>query len=83
MSKRSVTANFSSFYILLILNTERLECFETLNVLNYMRFPITDVDEDGARGSSRKEMGFQKSDNYPLLVIDSSSKLMPPADLVD
>lgn len=39
------------------------------------------IEEDNFFGHSRKDMGFQKTDNYPLLLIDSSSAEMPPAEL--
>lgn len=32
-------------------------------------------------GHSRKDMGFSKDDKYPMLIIDSSSAEMPPAEL--
>ena len=51
---------------------------ETVAVLNYFNFPM-EVEEDTMNGISRKEMGFKPDDEYPLLLIDSSTAEMPAA----
>ena len=65
----------------MIVVPESPDSYETINVLNYFGFPH-EVEEDNPLGHSRKDMGFQKTDEYPLLMIDSNTEDMPSADLV-
>lgn len=39
------------------------------------------LEEDNHKGVVKKEMGFQKEDQYPCLLIDSASDAIPSADL--
>lgn len=80
ISDMAVTADFSSFYNLLIVVPEEPECYEVLAIMNYFGFPC-EVEEDNAFGHSKKDMGFGKNCRYPCLVIDSSSESMPSTEL--
>ena len=78
----SVTAEFNSFYNLLVVVPEEPDCYETVSILNYFGFPF-ELEEDNLFAHSRKDMGFSKDDNYPLLVMDSSSDDMPARDVAE
>lgn len=80
-SETAITADFDSFYNLMIVVPESPDCYEAINVLNYYGFPH-EVEEDNPLGHSRKDMGFEKTAEYPLLMIDSNTEDMPAADLV-
>ncbi|TNV77646.1 hypothetical protein FGO68_gene3438 [Halteria grandinella] len=73
--------NFSSFYCLLVVVPESTECYETLHVLKYFDFPVNVEEDNVLRPLVKKDMGFQKDDQYPLLLIDSSSEEMPQCEL--
>lgn len=75
----AVTADFDSFFNLLVVVPEETDCYETLAIINYFGFPIN-VEEDNVRRLVRKEMGFDANmdtDPYPLLTIDSTCPGMP------
>ena len=57
MTGAAVTADFDSFFNLLIVTQEEPDSFETINILNYFNFPF-EVEEDNIFGHSRKDMGF-------------------------
>lgn len=59
---------------------EKLECYETVAVLNYFGFPF-EIEEENMFGHSRKDMGFAKDAEYPLLLVDSNTEEMPACDL--
>ena len=61
VTKGMLTANFSSFYNLVIVVPEEPDCYEVVHVLNYFGFPFA-VEEDNFFKSSRKEMGFTPDD---------------------
>ena len=65
---------------MLIVVPEKVECYETVAVLNYFGFPF-ELEEENMWGHSKKDMGFAKDAEYPLLLIDSSSEEMPSCDL--
>jgi hypothetical protein len=77
----NVMFNASSFYNMLIVVPENIDCFEVVNILNYYGFPINLEEDNLMTNEAKKEMGFSKEMNYPFLVIDSSTDEMPPADL--
>ena len=72
--------DFSSYHNLLIVHYKDVESYEALNILNYFGFPIN-VEEEDWWGSSRKAFDFDKQDEYPFLVINSSHEEMPECDL--
>ncbi len=74
-------ASYNQFYNLLIVTPEQKDCYETVNILHYFGFPFN-VEEEEYRGQVRKEFGFSKDDQYPLLMIDSSSPDMQAQDQV-
>ena len=74
--------NPGSFYNLLIVIPEEVECYETMNVLNYYGFPFHIEEDNTFRQFNKLEMGFSKEDHYPVMMIDSSTSEMPPADLI-
>ncbi|CDW79426.1 UNKNOWN [Stylonychia lemnae] len=76
-----VVAEFSSFYCLLIVVPESIECYETAHILRYYDFPINIEEDNILKQEVKKEMGFRKDDQYPLLLIDSSSNEMPSCEL--
>lgn len=80
VTESAVKADYSSFYNLLIVNPVDPDNMETVAVLNYFNFPC-EVEEDTLQGIIRKEMGFKKDDDYPILLIDSSTPEMPSAQL--
>ena len=75
-----ITADFSTFFNLLIVIPEEPDCYEVVNVLNYYGFPFK-TEEENFWKHSRKDFGFTKDDQYPFLVINSSSEAMPEADI--
>jgi len=76
----SITADFNSYYNLLIVVPEKLECYETVATLNFFGFPF-DIEEENMFGHSKKDMGFAKDSEYPLLLIDSNTEEMPACDV--
>ena len=74
--------NPGSFYNLLIVIPEEVDCYETMNVLNYYGFPFHIEEDNTFRQGNKLEMGFSKEDYYPVMMIDSSTAEMPPADLI-
>ena len=74
----TVTADFSSFFNLLVVVPEEPDCYEVVHVLNYYGFPFKTEEENFFR-HSRKDFGFTADDDYPFLVINSSSEEMPEA----
>jgi hypothetical protein len=76
----TVQATFESYYNLLIVVPEVIDCFETVAILNYYGFPIH-VEEDNYFSHVRKDMGFSKDDPYPMMTIDSATEAIPEADL--
>jgi hypothetical protein len=65
---------------MLVVVPEEVDCFETLNVLYYYDFPINVEEDNPFRQTIKTEMGFEKEEEYPLLMIDSSTPEMPPGD---
>lgn len=62
-----MTADFSSFYILLVVVPEETDCYETSLVLNYFGFP-THIEEDNIlKPRIRQEMGFKNDDQVTIL----------------
>ena len=57
------------------------DCYEVRNILNFFGFPYN-IEEEEWRGQVRKEFGFDKNDDYPLLMVDSASEHMPARDQV-
>jgi len=80
--KEALTADFSSFYILLIVAAESNECHELYHVLNYFGFPFNVEEDNVLRPKIKREMGFGEGDEYPLMIVDSSSEHIDSADLV-
>ena len=73
--------NFDRAYTLLILVPEEIESHICVNVLSFFGFPMN-VEEDNLQYMIiKKEMGFQKDDPYPCLMIESSDPNIPSADL--
>ena len=65
----------------MICHYEEIDSYETLHILNYFGFPINGVDEEDFWGKCRKEFGYDKYDEYPMLVINSAHEEMPGAEL--
>jgi hypothetical protein len=80
IGKDSVTRDFGSYHMSLLVVPWSKESFEILTILNYYSFPC--LLEEDMRGYYRKEHGFEPTDEYPMLVIDSSEPGIPSADLV-
>lgn len=57
---------------MLIVIPETVDCFETINVLNYFGFPLNTLSEETVTGYIAKSHGFDKKDEYPLLYIETS-----------
>jgi hypothetical protein len=57
------------------------DCYEVRNILNFFGFPYN-IEEEEWRGQVRKEFGFDKTDDYPLLMVDSASEHMPAKDQI-
>jgi hypothetical protein len=57
-----MTADFSSFYVLLVVIPEETECYETVNILNYFGFPFHSEEDNVIKQIVKKDMGFQKDD---------------------
>ena len=55
-------ADFSSFYVLLIVVPELTECYETMNILKYYDFPINIEEDNLLKQNSKKDMGFKPED---------------------
>lgn len=79
MGKDSVTREFGSFFNALVVVPWSKESFEISSVLNYYSFPVN--YEEDLRGQHRKDWGFDKNDDYPMLVIDSSEVGIPSCEL--
>jgi len=80
VTEGSITADFNSYYNLLIVVPEKLECYETVSVLNFFGFPF-ELEEENMFGHSKKDMGFAKDADYPLLLIDSNTEEMPACEV--
>lgn len=65
---------------MLIVKHDGIESHETVNVLNYFSFPMK-VEVEDYWGSSARDFEFSKTDEYPLLYVESSSEEMPPCSL--
>lgn len=57
-----MVADFSSFYILLIVVPEETESYETMNVLKYFNFPFNIEEDNILKKVVKKEMGFKAED---------------------
>jgi hypothetical protein len=57
-----------------------VECYETVAVLNFFGFPF-EIEEENMFGHSRKDMGFAKDAEYPLLLVDSNTEEMPACEV--
>ena len=60
--EQMVQAEFSSFYVLLIVVPENTECYETVNILKYFEFPFHIEEDNIIKPVVKKEMGFKKDD---------------------
>ena len=71
------TVSYNSFFNLLVVVPESKECYETVAIFNYFGFPY--CVEQEFRGKTALEFGYKQVavDQYPLLIIDSSSQEMP------
>jgi hypothetical protein len=79
---KEFVVNFDRAFTLLIVVPEQIESHLCVNILSYFGFP-TNVEEDNLQNMIiKKEMGFQKEDPYPCLMIESSDPNIPAADLV-
>lgn len=76
LTEDSIQLKFGSFYNLLIVKPESKDCYEAIAVLNFNGFPY-EVEEENWRGQVSHEFGFQKEDEYPMLMIDSDTPDMP------
>ena len=72
--------DFSNFHNLLVVDRYGTDSYEALNILNYFGFPVH-VEEEDFWETSRKQMDFDKEDEYPYLIINSSHEEMPECDL--
>lgn len=50
--------DFNSFYCLLVVVPESIECFETVHVLRYFEFPVNVEEDNILRPQVKREMGF-------------------------
>ena len=66
---------------MLIVSPENVECFETINILNYFGFPLNTLSEETFTGQVAREHGFAKTEEYPLMYIESSHEEVQPASL--
>ena len=57
----AVSADFSSFFNLLVVVPEEPDCYEVVHVLNYYGFPFKTEEEDFF-SHSRKDFGFTADD---------------------
>lgn len=57
-----MTANFDSFYVLLIVVPEELSSYETMNILKYNQFPFNIEEDNILKQVVKKEMGFRQED---------------------
>lgn len=57
-----MVADFSSFYVLLIVVPEETEGYETMNVLKYYGFPFNVEEDNILKQVVKKEMGFRTED---------------------
>ena len=73
----AVQANFESFYNLVIVVPEEPSSYELINILNYFHFPYNVEEDNHFKRQLAQEFGFSKDDQYPMLIINSSSKDMP------
>ena len=55
-------ADFSSFYVLLVVVPEETDSYETVNILNYFGFPFNSEEDNILKPAVKKEMGFRKED---------------------
>ena len=53
-----MTANFDSFYILLIVVPEDLASYETMNILKFHQFPFNIEEDNVLKQVVKLEMGF-------------------------
>jgi hypothetical protein len=56
----NVQVNVGSFYNLLIVVPENIDCFEVINILNYFGFPFNVEEDNLLRRRSAHSMGFSK-----------------------
>lgn len=81
-----VTLNLDSFYINLIVVQEDLECYELMHLMQFNQI-LFYIEEDNILRSkfgfkdSRYAMGYSKKDNWPFLIVDSSSEEIDTASL--
>lgn len=74
-------ANFDDFYSLLIVVPEEVDSYECVNVLNFFGFPFELEEDNIVKGISKYEMGFDKEEPYPCLMVDSTKEEVPNMDL--
>ena len=73
--------NFDDFYTMLIAVPEEVESHECVNILNYFEYPFNLEEDELLHPIIKTEMGFEKTDPYPALCIDSSHPEVPSVDL--
>jgi hypothetical protein len=64
-----ITADFNSFYCLLIVTPEVTDSYETMNILRYFEFPFKIEEDNILRQIVKHEMGFRKEDEVRFKVI--------------
>ena len=71
---------YDSYYCLFIAIPEEVESFETLNILNYFGFPMSVEEDNVIRQLLKYDFGFDKSDPYPCLMLNSNTEQIPSLD---
>jgi hypothetical protein len=74
-------ADFEQQYTTLIVVPEEVDSYLCVNYLNYFGFPFKLEEDNIFKQEIKKEMGFDKSDKYPILIIESNKNDMKSADL--
>lgn len=73
--------SFDDFFCSLVVVPEEVDSYECVNILNYHSFGFQVEEDNYLKQTILKEMGFPKDSSYPCLIIESTSELIPSADV--
>lgn len=75
-----IEANQDTIEFFLITIPESYESFEVFNILRYYQLEFELLEDNKFRPFFRQRWGFSKEDEYPLLIVESNSKLINASD---
>lgn len=74
--------DLSSMFILLIGTPEYRESYEVLHIMQYYGVDFSVEEDNILKPAIRKEMGFSKEDDWPLMTVNSTSEVISTQEVV-